>query len=317
MQRDSSPVAIVFPGQGSQYAGMGREIYEYSDSAKECFHTADRSLGKKLSSLCFEGSMEELMLTENAQPAILTHSIALYNEFSSLLEFSPKIYSGHSLGEYSALVASGALGFEDAVRLVRNRGRYMQSAVPVGTGSMAAIIGIDIETVRAAMEKSRNGDVLEVANYNAPDQIVIAGNGKAVERCMENARTMGAKRCISLKVSAPFHCSLMLPAAARLSDDLDRVEFGKMAVPVVANVNAQKVFNGEAFRRLLLEQVSKPVLWVECVRTIIKDGVRLFIEIGPGKVLAGLIKRIDKNVSVVNIEKPDDFNPALQIIREG
>jgi [acyl-carrier-protein] S-malonyltransferase len=314
MQKEYNDIGIVFPGQGSQYVGMGKEIYESSSLAREVFDKAVQVLGTDLKSLCFNGPEDELTLTFNAQPAILTHSIAVYKELMERVKLTPAMFAGHSLGEYSALVAAGALRFEDALLLVRNRGLYMQSAVPPGAGAMAAIIGFDIGKIREIIESTKRDEVLEIANHNSPEQIVISGNAGAIDRCIEELKRAGAKRCIKLNVSAPFHCSLMKPAARKLSEDLKKVNFSVMHTPVVTNVGARIIIDSEEFRTVLAEQVVSPVQWVDCVRTMLNEGVKKFIEIGPGRVLSGLIKRLDKNLTVVNIEKPDDIAPALEVI---
>lgn len=314
MQKEYNDIGIVFPGQGSQYVGMGKEIYESSYAAREIFDKADEVLGGKIKSICFNGPGNELTLTFNAQPAILTHSIAVYREVMNRVKLTPGMFAGHSLGEYSALVAAGALRFEDALILVRNRGIYMQSAVPPEVGAMAAVIGFDISRIEEIIDSIKKDEVLEIANYNSPEQIVISGNAKAIERCIEKLKQAGAKRCIKLNVSAPFHCSLMKPAAQRLSEDLKKVEFASMHAPVVTNVGARIIINSNEFTTILAEQIVRPVQWVDCVKTMINEGIRKFIEIGPGKVLSGLIKRLDKSLTVVNIEKPDDIVMALEVI---
>ncbi len=315
MQREYNNIGIVFPGQGSQYVGMGQELYNNSSIARGVFDRAEEVLGNRLKSLCFEGPEEELTLTFNAQPAILTHSIAVYREVMEHIGLTPAIFAGHSLGEYSALVASGALRFEDALLLVRNRGIYMQSAVPAKVGTMAAVIGCDIDRIREVIESVRRTEVLEIANHNSPEQVVISGHAGAVDRCIEELKKAGAKRCIKLNVSAPFHSSLMKPAAEKLSEDLKKVEFLRMHRPVVSNVGARIIINSEEFRTVLAEQVVSPVQWVDCVKRMLQEGVNKFIEMGPGKVLSGLIKRLDKNLTVVNIEKPEDIAKVLEVIR--
>lgn len=316
MQKQSIEIAVVFPGQGSQYPGMGKEFYESFDIAKEVFDRAEEVLGEGFKSLCFEGPEDKLTLTYNAQPAILTHSIAVFYVVRERLNFYPRFFAGHSLGEYSAIVASGGLRFEDALKLVRNRGIYMQSAVPPSEGAMAAIIGLEIEKIEEVIEKVKGDDVLEIANHNSPEQVVISGRAGAVDRCVEELKKSGAKRCIKLNVSAPFHCSLMKPAAEKLHEDLKKVLFSKLTVPVVTNVGAKIIADSESFREILAEQVVKPVQWVDCVMTMVNEGVRNFIEMGPGKVLSGLIKRLDKNLRVVNIEKPEDIERALKTLGE-
>jgi [acyl-carrier-protein] S-malonyltransferase len=296
-------IAFIFPGQGSQAPGMGRGLAEAYASAREVFEEADDVLGFALSRLCFEGPAEDLQLTENTQPAILTASIAALRAAESEGLPRPDFVAGHSLGEYSALVAAGALSLRDAVRIVRRRGRYMQEAVPVGAGAMAAILGAGIETVEAACAEARHGEeVCAPANINSPAQIVIAGSAAAIERAIPLLKERGAKRAIPLKVSAPFHCALMLPAQQRLAADLEAVEFGDLSVPLVTNVDAAFIGTGAQARESLVRQVSSTVRWRESVELLAREGVGLFVEMGPGKVLSGLVRQTAAQARALNVE---------------
>jgi len=306
-----SRIACVFPGQGSQYSGMGRRMAEAYALAQDVFERADAALGFPLSRLCFEGDEEELKRTENTQPAILTTSVACYR----VLEHAgvrPDFVAGHSLGEYTALVAAGALAFEDAVRLVRRRGQYMQEAVPLGQGAMAAILGVSADVVEHLCREAAEGQVCAPANFNSPQQIVIAGHKEAVERAMALARERGARRVVLLPVSAPFHCALMRPAEERLAEDLARVSFADLTIPLVNNVDAAIVTLGEAAREGLRRQVSRPVRWEESVRRLLAEGVTTFIEVGPGRVLSGLIRQIDRSARTLAVEDPDSLHETLK-----
>lgn len=295
-------IAYIFPGQGSQAPGMGRELAENYPAARAVFEEADEALGFALSRLCFEGPAEDLQLTENTQPAILTASVAAWRAMESEGLAGPVWVAGHSLGEYSALVAAGALSLRDAVRVVRKRGRYMQEAVPVGEGAMAAILGLDAETVREVCEEAAGGEVCSPANINSPNQIVIAGSAGAIERAMLKLKERGAKRAIPLKVSAPFHCALMLPAQERLAADLGAVEFADPRVPVVTNVDAAFIRSGSEARAALVRQVSSPVRWRESVEALWGDGARTFVEAGPGRVLSGLVRQCAPQARGLNVE---------------
>ncbi|HEX9918185.1 MAG TPA: ACP S-malonyltransferase [Pyrinomonadaceae bacterium] len=295
-------VAYIFPGQGSQFAGMGRELAERFSAARDVFAEADDALGFSLSQLCFEGPEDSLQLTENTQPAILTVSIAALRAMEAEGFPRPELVAGHSLGEYSALVAAGSLSLTDAVRTVRARGRYMQEAVPVGVGAMAAILGADEQTVKeACREAAQEGEVCSPANINSPKQIVIAGNTAAVERAMELLKARGAKRAIKLPVSAPFHCALMRPAQERLAADLEQIEFSDLSVPLVSNVDAVECDKGVDARINLVKQVTAPVLWRLCVNYIQSETVKTFVEVGPGKVLSGLVRQIVPDALCLNV----------------
>ena len=294
-------LALLFPGQGSQYVGMGKELVQQSDAARAVFEEADAVLNFSVTKLCFEGPESELTLTVNTQPAILTHSVAIFRDLQA--RFPERLQgaaftAGHSLGEYSANVASGALAFADALRLVRNRGRFMQDAVPLGIGAMAAIIGLSPEQVDALCEEAAEGAVLSAANYNSPEQTVIAGHVEAVERAVELAPERGARRAKILSVSAPFHCSLMAPARQQMRPQLEVVSFRDPAFPVVTNVDAKETTRGKLLREALMRQIDSPVRWVETVQLLAAEGVDRALEIGPGRVLAGLVRRIAKSIRV-------------------
>ncbi len=296
-------LALLFPGQGSQFVGMGKGLCEASPPARAVFEEADAVLEFALSRLCFEGPEEELKKTANTQPAILTHSIAAWRDlqvrFPERLE-GAAFAAGHSLGEYSAEVAAGVLSFADAVRLVRRRGLFMQEAVPAGAGAMAAIVGLPPEEVESACREAAQGEVVSPANFNSPEQTVIAGHAAAVARASAACTARGAKRAIPLPVSAPFHCSLMAPARERLRPLLEETRFADAAIPVVTNVDARSESRGGRLRDALLRQVDAPVRWVESVRLLAREGVDRALEIGPGSVLSGLVRRIDKALKAEN-----------------
>lgn len=307
-------IAYIFPGQGAQFAGMGRELFAEFAAAREVFEEADDALGFPLSQLCFEGPAEELGLTENTQPAILTVSVAALRAMESEGFPQPQLVAGHSLGEYSALVAAGSLSLKDAVRTVRARGRYMQEAVPVGVGAMAAILGADQKMVEEACAEAAQDEVCSPANINSPKQIVIAGHTAAVERAMQLLKERGAKRAVKLPVSAPFHCALMQPAQDRLAADLEDMEFSDLRVPLVANVAAVECVKGADARRNLLQQVTAPVQWRLCVNYIESQGVKTFIEVGPGKVLSGLVKQIVPDARCLNVADATSLPATLDAL---
>lgn len=308
--RSVSSVAIIFPGQGSQHPGMGKDLAETFPSARQVFEEADDALGFSISRLCFEGPAEELQLTENTQPAILTVSVAAFRAMKQAGIASPAFVAGHSLGEYSALVAAGVLRLSDAVRTVRARGRYMQQAVPVGTGAMAAVIGGELTDVQRVCEAAREGQICSVANINSPNQIVIAGNTEAVDRAIESLKGI-AKRVIKLNVSAPFHCALMKPAQDRLAPDLAELVFNEPAMPVVTNVDARLTTAPDELRDALVRQVSAPVRWVESMQLLMQQGVDTFIEAGPGKVLSGLMRQISRDAQMLNVEDAASLETSI------
>jgi len=294
-------LALLFPGQGSQFVGMGKALHEASAAARAVFDEADAVLGFPISRLCFEGPEEELKATANTQPAILTHSIAAWRDLESRFQQrleGAAFAAGHSLGEYSAGVAAGAIAFADAVRLVRHRGQFMQEAVPRGTGAMAAIVGLSPEEVAAACAEAAGGEVVSPANFNSPEQTVIAGHAAAVARACEACTARGARRAIPLPVSAPFHCSLMTPARERMRPLLEAALFEDPRFPVVTNVDAAPAARAEALRDSLARQIDSPVRWTETVRLLAREGVDRALEIGPGNVLAGLVRRTEKGIKV-------------------
>jgi [acyl-carrier-protein] S-malonyltransferase len=311
-------IACVFPGQGAQKVGMGKDLAASHPICRETFAEADDALGESLSTLCFEGPEEQLLLTENTQPAILAASVATYR-LARQNGIEPACAAGHSLGEYSAHVAAGTLSFADALRTVRRRGRYMQEAVPVGHGAMSAILGLDAPAVAEACEaaSAEVGAVVTPANLNAPGQVVIAGEAKAVARAGEIAKARGARRVIALAVSAPFHCPLMVPAQARLEPELRALAAHDPSIPVVANVDALPKTDAASAVDALIRQVSAPVRWEEVVRRLIADGARTFVELGPGTVLSGLIRKIDPTVTAMSIKNAQGLEQALLALRAG
>lgn len=303
-------LAFIFPGQGSQCAGMGKALAEQFPAARAVFDQADQALGFPLSTLCFEGPEEELKLTANTQPAILATSVAAYRVLEEK-GIAPDYVAGHSLGEYSALVASGCLSLPEAVVTVRSRGTYMQEAVPAGQGAMAALLGLPLSKVQQVCEQAAQGQVVVPANLNSPGQIVISGHKEAVERAAQAAKDAGAKRAVLLPVSAPFHSSLLQPAAARLESDFQRIRFGGLSIPLVTNVDAEVIETPQAARDALLRQVPAPVRWEESMRKLMELGCDCFIEVGPGKVLSGLLRQIDRSVRALSVEDSASLEKTL------
>jgi [acyl-carrier-protein] S-malonyltransferase len=306
--------AFIFPGQGAQQVGMGRELAEKQPASRKVFEEADCVLGTRLSSLCFEGPDEELRLTVNTQPAILTTSIAalkVLEDRGAKADF----VAGHSLGEYSALVAAGSLKFDDALRAVRKRGLYMQEAVPSGEGAMAALIGIGFEIVQSICVEASSLGVCAPANINSPNQTVIGGHRPAVERAVELAKSKGAKRAVMLAVSAPFHCKLMKPAAERLEAVFNETMFADLKIPLVTNVDAELITSGVQARQALLRQVASPVRWSDSVKRLLEEGVTTFIEVGPGKVLSGLVRQISRQCQILNVEDAQSLDATLAALR--
>lgn len=296
------PLAYIFPGQGSQYPGMGKNLIENFPTAKKLFEEADDALNFSISRLCFQGSVEDLQLTENTQPAILAMSAAVLRTIESEGFPRPDYVAGHSLGEYSGLLGARSLSLTDAVRTVRSRGRYMQEAVPFGTGAMAAVIGAKLKDIEKACAEAGQGQVCAPANINSPGQVVIAGNAEAVDRASELLKAGGAKRVIKLNVSAPFHCVLMDPAQERLAAALETVGFRDLAMPLVTNVDAAEIAKGSEAQDSLVRQVTAPVRWLESMEALIEKGVDTFVEVGPGKVLTGLMRQISREVNCFNVE---------------
>jgi [acyl-carrier-protein] S-malonyltransferase len=301
MDRAPLTTAFLFPGQGSQAVGMGRELALLYPVARETFDEADAALGYKLSEICFEGPEDRLRLTEVTQPAILTVSVAALRVLREK-GIQPDAVAGHSLGEYSAHVAAGTLSYEDAVRTVRNRGRYMQQAVPVGEGAMAAVLGMPLAELQQVCAEAAQGEVVQPANINSPEQVVISGGKAAVERAAELAKQRGAKRAVLLPVSAPFHCALMQPAQDHLASDLQQMTFRPMQCPVITNIDARLIKDPDQARDALVRQVTGSVRWLDSIRLLIDHGVQTFVEVGPGKVLCGLLRQIDRSRTALNVE---------------
>lgn len=306
-------LAFLFPGQGSQYVGMGQSLAETYASARQVFEEADAVLGTALTQLCFAGPEDELKKTANLQPALLTVSVAAFGVLRDQ-GFSPKYVAGHSLGEYSALVAAGALTFADALQLVRKRGQFMQDAVPAGVGAMAALLKLKEEKLEGILIDAAQGEVVTAANFNSPDQVVIAGHVKAVERAMELAKAAGAKRAVLLPVTAPFHCPLMLPAQQLLALDLETTAFKDLETPLINNWKAELVTTGSAARVGLHEQIPNPVCWTDSVRKLIREGVTHFVEVGPGSVLLGLCRTIDPALKGVRFGEASDLEKVKNAV---
>jgi [acyl-carrier-protein] S-malonyltransferase len=309
-------IAFVFPGQGSQKVGMGHALASAFPESREVYAEADAALGFSLSKLCFEGPDAELQLTANTQPAILATSVAALRPLLAR-GIKPQRVAGHSLGEYSALVAAGALSLDDALRTVRRRGQYMQDAVPVGVGAMAAILGLDLAAIEAACREAADGEVVAPANVNSPGQVVIAGHAAAVARASERCKAAGAKRALPLPVSAPFHCALMRPAQDRLAPELEALAFRDAEPPLVNNVDAQLVADAATCRAGLVRQVSGTVRWQQSVERLAADGVTSFVEVGPGRVLSGLVKKIAKGARVLNVDSPESLEATVAALGAG
>jgi [acyl-carrier-protein] S-malonyltransferase len=306
-------VAFMFPGQASQYPGMGKELAEKYPAARAVFDEADKALGFSISKMCFEGTEDELKLTANTQPAILTASVAAFRVLEEK-GIAPDYVAGHSLGEYSALVAVGSLKFVDAVKLVRKRGQYMQEAVAAGQGAMAAIMGLSPAVVQDACKRAAEGEVCSAANLNSPEQTVISGNASAVKRAVEIASQSGAKRAVILPVSAPFHSALMMPAQEKLEKDLQTTAFAALQLPLVTNVDADTIRTGDEARSALIRQVSMTVRWEESMRMLLDEGVNTFVEVGPGRVLTGLMRQIERSVASLNVEDEKSLAGTLEKI---
>ncbi|HXW54380.1 MAG TPA: ACP S-malonyltransferase [Candidatus Cybelea sp.] len=309
-------LAFLFPGQASQYPGMGHDLAESFPESRAAFEEADAAVGRSISKLCFEGSEEELKQTQNTQPSILTVSIAAYRAVEKR-GVTPDFVAGHSLGEYSALVAVGALDFASAVKLVRDRGKYMQEAVAAGEGAMAAIMGLSPSDVAEICKKAADHEVVSPANLNSPEQTVISGTAAAVKRAVEIASQSGAKRAVVLPVSAPFHCALMEPAQRRLEPELRAAAFSALRVPLVTNVDAEAIKSGEEARDALIRQMTLPVRWLDSMHELIESGVTIFVEVGPGKVLSGLLRQIDRSVRCFNVEDGASMKSTLEKITQA
>ncbi|MGE5628424.1 MAG: ACP S-malonyltransferase [Solirubrobacterales bacterium] len=306
-------IAFVFSGQGAQYAGMGKELYENIPASKEVYDKADEALGFKISSICFEGPEEELNITENTQPAILTTSIAAMKALEEK-GIKPDVTAGLSLGEYSALVCSGVFDFTDAVQLVKKRGRFMQEAVPPGIGGMAAIIGLKPELLEDVVKNSSEFGIVEGANYNCPGQTVIAGEIEAVKAACEKAKEAGALKAILLNVSGPFHTSMLEPAAIKLEQELNKININPINIPVITNVTGEFVKDSDDIKGILKKQVMSPVQWETTINKMLEFGVDTFVEIGPGKTLCGFVKKVNRKVTVLNVEDIESLNKTIEKI---
>jgi [acyl-carrier-protein] S-malonyltransferase len=314
IQNPKSKLAFVFPGQGSQSVGMGKDLADNFAAARQVFEEADDALGFPLAALCFEGNEEDLQLTANTQPAILATSVAAYRAMRAEGAAAPSYVAGHSLGEYSALVAAGVLDFGDALRTVRKRGTYMQEAVPVGVGAMAAVLGLDVKAVEEGCVEAAEGQICSPANINSHSQVVIAGNSEAVDRACEILKAKGAKRAIKLNVSAPFHCELMMAAEERLLTDLKDLAYAEFAFPIVHNVDAEINNDTNKVSDALKRQVSSPVRWLQSIEKLRSDGVVKFVEVGPGKILTGLLRQIDREAFGVNVENAESLRTTLETL---
>jgi len=307
-------VAFVFPGQGSQYVGMGKDFFDRSPAAREIFEEANEALGYDLAALCFQGPEEELKLTANTQPAILTASVAVLRAMEAEREIVAIAAAGHSLGEYGALVASGGLRFADAVRLVHFRGIFMQEAVPVGVGAMAAVMGLTGPEVESLCREASQGEVLSPANFNSPGQIAIAGHRTAVQKAIDLVAKQAGKKAVLLPVSAPFHCALMKPAGERLERELAKVEVNDLHFPILSNAEAAFYPGKEKVRELLVKQVDHPVRWEECMHKLLRTGPDIVLEVGPGKVLSGLMRRISREIKMANVEDGPSWQKAQELL---
>lgn len=308
--------ALLFPGQGAQYVSMGEEFASKYPEAKEVYNTADKVLGFKVSDICFYGPQEKLKKTAFTQPAVLTTSMACYKVFSEKSRINPDYVSGHSLGEYTALVVAGSLKFEEAVKLVYKRGKFMEEAASNGKGCMAAILGLEVDIVEKICKESSKFGVVEPVNLNCPGQIVIAGEKEAVKDASKRAVENGARKALDLGVSGPFHSSLMLSAANKLAEELENIKFNDPEVPVVLNWSSNIALTSEDIKKGLVEQIKSPVLWDSCIRTLLKENTDSFIEVGPGKVLSGLVKNIKKEVNIYNVENIYSLNSTINKLEE-
>lgn len=313
MEADMSKIAIVFPGQGAQHVGMGQDFSEQFSEAKAVFEEASKAMGYSMEDLCFNSSAEELKKTENTQPSILTASYAMFKVLESK-GVKAEAFAGLSLGEYTAHVAAGTLPFEHAVKVVRKRGQYMQEEVPMGVGTMAAILGLDRESVETACKKASTVGVVEPANYNCPKQLVIAGEVKAVEQAVENCKEVGAKKAVMLPVSAPFHTSMLVGAGEKLSKELAGVNYNEFSKPVVSNVTATYYPDAASINELLVKQVSSPVKWEDSVKLLIEEGFDTFIEVGPGEALTKFVKRISRDVKLLNVNSVESMEKTLEAL---